>query len=117
MTLIDIDDLDALPIEQVATIAVRSTRNLAARASVAAAPPTVPVQLDLLPSVDPLDPTLMNPEERLPDGGLRFVNVKEAAALARCSDDTIRRRVHDEKIGLLSGGRYLIDRTRLLRMV
>ncbi|MGO6814922.1 hypothetical protein ACCS67_08555 [Rhizobium brockwellii] len=113
MTIIDTDNLkpDDLAdlLEKAAAIIRRDGGAIAA--------PTVPVQLDLLPSVDPLDPTLMNPEERLPDGGLRFVNVKEAAALARCSDDTIRRRAHDEKIGLLSGGRYLIDRTRLLRMV
>jgi hypothetical protein len=117
-----VDDLDALPTSELAVIAshhaaiaARATEILAARAGGAYAADRVPIQLELIPGTDTIDPRTSDPNELLPDGSKRYLTPKEASPIARCGEDKLRAMVRGGA-GFVIGNRYFVDRTRLAQM-
>ncbi|CUX08646.1 hypothetical protein [Agrobacterium deltaense] len=68
-----------------------------------------PAQFALLPDLDPIDPTMVDLDERLPDGSRRWLTPKEVAPRKNVSPDTIIRMIVDENAGIKLRGRYYFD--------
>ncbi|OWV79577.1 hypothetical protein ATY77_26685 [Rhizobium sp. R634] len=116
------DDLDALPTSELATIAARCAAILAARAGgVISAAPMVPVQLELLPSLPPIDPLTIDWNERLPpDGKKRWITLDTTAELLGCERDAALSKVKKHGAATQIGGPgspWRIDRLRLASII
>lgn len=105
-------DLTSLPTPDLAALVSRASEELARRAGGVSAA-AQPVQLALIPDLDPVDPASVDLEERLADGSRRWVSPKEVAGLLRCSEDSVVRRINRDGIGIRFGGRYRVDVTRI----
>jgi|GEM_PF-2850647 len=107
--MIDIEHLDT---STLAALVNRASAELARRAGGVSAA-TRPVQLALIPDLDPVDPASVDHSERLPDGSRRWIVPKEAHAMTGLSAKTWTRRIEEEGIGVKIGGRYYIDAAKL----
>lgn len=103
-------DLSALPADRLADLIAKASAELARRAGGA---PAAPRQLDLIPPPAPVDPDAIDLDERLPDGGFRWLPPKEAAYRKHTSSSTIIRMIVDGGAGIKRRGRYYFDASRL----
>lgn len=99
-----LDDLESMPTGEIAAIVAAGAAILAKRAG-----DPRPVQFALLPDLDPIDPTMVDLDERLPDGSRRWLSPKEVAPRKNVSPDTIIRMIVDENAGIKLRGRYYFD--------
>ena len=102
-------DLSSMHVAELRALAEAAVAELARRAGGAVAAAPQPRQLSLLSEMAPIDPREIDREELLPCGRKRWLAPKEAAAIFRCSDDTIVRRIVDEGAGVQIGKRYFFD--------
>ncbi|TBB53794.1 hypothetical protein ELH44_08980 [Rhizobium ruizarguesonis] len=115
------DELDALPTSELASIAAKCTAILAARAGgAAAAAPMVPVQLELIPPLPPIDRLTVDINERLPGGIKRWLTLQQAGGLLGCGRDAALEKALRANAAIQMGGPrspWYVDRLRLVGLI
>jgi hypothetical protein len=110
------DDLVALD-RDLTTASQQITQILAARAGGAfAAAPMVPVQLELIPPLPPIDRLTVNFDEKLPGGGKRWLELNELEALLGCKRDAALNKAKKAGAAIQigdTGSPWRVDRLRL----
>ncbi|MCA2378604.1 helix-turn-helix domain-containing protein [Agrobacterium genomosp. 3 str. RTP8] len=96
-------ELENLSTPQLAELIARAGAILAKRAG-----EQRPAQFALLPDLDPIDPTMVDLEERLSDGSRRWLTPKEAAPMLRLHETRVIDRIN-AGLGVKIGGRYYFD--------
>ncbi|NEJ21038.1 hypothetical protein GR247_12770 [Rhizobium leguminosarum] len=114
------DDLVALD-RDLTTASQQITQILAARAGGAsAAAPMVPVQLELIPPLPPIDRLTVDINERLPDGRRRWLTLQRAGELLGCGRDAALKKALSVNAAIQMGGPqspWYIDRLRLVGLI
>ncbi|MGO7210257.1 hypothetical protein ACCS75_04025 [Rhizobium ruizarguesonis] len=121
------DPLETKPTEEVAAIAADATA-LAARATAivlqrmgaAAAPLMVPVQLELIQPLPPIDRMTVDINEKLPDGRRRWLTLQRAGELLGCGRDAALEKALKVNAAIQMGGPkspWYVDRLRLVGLI
>lgn len=116
MTLVDIDNLGPA---EIAALLEKAAAAIRAGGATAAAP-MVPVQLDLIQPLPPIDKSSVDLNERLPDGNKRWISLEAASQLLDCKRDAALEKVKKAGAAIQIGemaSPWRIDRLRLVGVI